>query len=225
VELILVRHAQPDWTPGNRLRNDPELTELGRIQAQRLAERRWGHIDELWVSPMIRASQTAHPIAERFGLTPIVRAWMQEINNPPAWEGSPADNLYQLFAEYNARPIDELWDGVPGGESFSSFHQRVTSGVDEVLAHIGAVRQTEGRPTLWSKPDDRRIMLIAHGGTNAVILGHLLDSVPTPWEWERFDSFHSSVATLTLRPFSTAAVFGMTGFGDVGHLDPDQVTR
>jgi broad specificity phosphatase PhoE len=204
---------------------DPELTELGRIQAQRLAERRWGHIDELWVSPMIRASQTAHPIAERFGLTPIVRAWMQEINNPPAWEGSPADNLYQLFAEYNARPIDELWDGVPGGESFSSFHQRVTSGVDEVLAHIGAVRQTEGRPTLWSKPDDRRIMLIAHGGTNAVILGHLLDSVPTPWEWERFDSFHSSVATLTLRPFSTAAVFGMTGFGDVGHLDPDQVTR
>jgi probable phosphoglycerate mutase len=101
----------------------------------------------------------------------------------------------------------------------------VTTGVDDVLAHIGAVRQTEGRPTLWSKPDDRRIVLIAHGGTNAVILGHLLDSVPTPWEWERFDSFHSSVATLTLRPFSTAAVFGMTAFGDIAHLDPDQVTR
>lgn len=225
MELILVRHAQPDWTPGNRLRNDPDLTDLGRLQAQRLAERRWGHIDELWVSPMIRARQTAQPIADRFGLDPIVRDWMQEINNPPEWEGSPAGSLYEKFAEYDARPMDELWDGVPGGESFARFHDRVTTGVDRVLAHIGSTPQTEGKPRLWSRPDDRRIVLVAHGGTNAVILSHLLDSVPTPWEWERFDSYHASVATLTLRPFSTAAVFGMVSFGDMSHLDADQVTR
>lgn len=225
MELILVRHAEPDWTPGKRLRNDPELTELGHLQARRLAERRWGHIDELWVSPMLRARQTAEPLTERFGLEPIVRDWMEEINNPPEWEGSPADNLYELFAEFNARPIDDLWDGIPGGESLVGFHERVTSGVDGVLDHIGAIRLTDGRPTLWSKPDDRRIVLVAHGGTNAVMLGHLLDSEPTPWEWERFDSAHTSVATLTLRPMSTATVFGMTSFGDVSHLDPDQVTR
>jgi hypothetical protein len=30
--------------------------------------------------------------------------------------------------------------------------------------------------------------VVAHGGTNAVALAHLLDIRPVPWEWLRFES-------------------------------------
>ena len=39
VEIYLIRHGQPDWTPGQVARNDPELTELGQEQAKRAAHR------------------------------------------------------------------------------------------------------------------------------------------------------------------------------------------
>ena len=34
MEIVLVRHAQPDWEPGGRAVDDPGLTELGRSQAE-----------------------------------------------------------------------------------------------------------------------------------------------------------------------------------------------
>lgn len=225
VDFLLVRHAQPDWSPGGRARNNPELTSLGHHQARRLVGRRWGQVDELWVSPMIRARQTIEPLAEALGLEPRIMEWAQEINNPPEWEGSPVDEVAELFAGLNLRPIDDMWDGLPGGESFRGFHQRVTGGLEAALTEVGAVPREDARPHLWDEPDERRIVLVAHGGTNAVILGHLLGMDPTPWEWDRFDSAHTSVATLTTRPISHAVAFGLMGFGDVGHLDPDEVTR
>jgi broad specificity phosphatase PhoE len=225
VELFLVRHAQPDWSPGGRARNDPDLTPLGRRQAARLTGRRWGRVDELWVSPMTRARQTAEPLTEALGLEPRIVEWAQEINNPPEWEGSPVDEVAELFAGLNLRSIDEMWDGLPGGETFRGFHRRVTVGIDGAMSGLGAAPRADARPHLWDEPADRRVVLVAHGGTNAVILGHLLGMDPTPWEWDRFDSAHTSVATLLTRPIAHAVAFGLIGFGDVGHLDPDEVTR
>jgi broad specificity phosphatase PhoE len=39
VEIMLIRHGQPDWGPGGKVSNDPVLTELGIAQARRLATR------------------------------------------------------------------------------------------------------------------------------------------------------------------------------------------
>ncbi len=226
--LRLIRHAEPAYVVDRTLFNNPELTARGHRQAKLLATRDWGRVDELWVSPMVRAQQTVAPIAEALGLEPVIRDWMHEIRVPDDWEGSPVERYAEVFEQLNLRAITELWEGIPGGESFRAFHERVTRGLAGTLRGYGAepVVTDEGDPDLWSQPDDVSVLFIAHGGTNAVTLGHLLGASPTPWEWDRFDSAHTSVATLHTRQVAHAVAFGMTGFGDVSHLlGAEEVTR
>lgn len=224
MEIHLVRHGQPDWAPGRRARNDPDLTDLGRRQAELLAAS-LGPYDELWVSPLRRARQTAEPIATRLGLRPRVREWLAEITNPAGWEGSPVEEVQAILARARLRTVDQMWDGLPGGESFRDFHRRVTEGLAADLATRDVRRLDTGYPHLWSGGLEERILVVAHGGTNAVTLGYLLGLDPTPWEWDRFDSAHTSVARLVTKPVATGYAFGMLAFGDTAHLTPDQVTR
>ena len=52
-------------------------------------------------------------------------------------------------------------------------------------------------PALWRMAEpDRHVVIVAHGGTNAVVIGYLLGIQPVPWEWERFVSYHASASTL-----------------------------
>ncbi|MDH4119165.1 MAG: histidine phosphatase family protein [Acidimicrobiia bacterium] len=222
MRIILVRHGQPDWSPGGLVSNDPHLTDLGHAQVERLADRRWGHVDHIWVSPYNRSQETAMPVAKRLGLVIETLDWMAEIGPAPDWEGSPVEELEQILSSFNHGAIDDLWEGMPGGESFRHFHVRVTRGLQAALERLGVSQLGDG---LWSEPPDVTVMLVAHGGTNAVAVGHLLDVDPTPWEWDRFDSAHTSVATLTTRRIAHGSAFGMVGFGDVTHLDADMVTR
>ena len=59
MRLILIRHAQPAWIERGRMVGNPVLTELGGRQARQLAGRSWPDIDELWVSELRRARETA----------------------------------------------------------------------------------------------------------------------------------------------------------------------
>ena len=97
MQLYIIRHAQSTnnalFDPRERV-CDPPLTELGRRQAQILAEHlATGHdldpygnrsgapgygFDQLWVSPMWRALQTAQPIARALGLRVRVRLDIHE---------------------------------------------------------------------------------------------------------------------------------------------------
>lgn len=225
MEIILVRHAEPAWTPGNKVENNPELTERGVRQAEALARREWGEIDEVWVSPLIRARQTMEPLERVLGRSAQVVDWLQEIRNPDDWQGTPADSFYDLFAEHNLSPRELLWEGLAGGESVVDFHSRVVGGLQDTLGSHGLARVDPQDPHLWDQAASKRILWVAHGGTNAVSIGHLLGADPTPWEWSRFDSAHTSVAVLRTTRVSTAYAFGMHGFGDVSHLLADHITR
>ena len=60
---MLIRHAQPEWIRDGLTVVDPPLTELGTRQAQALAEAMAGQeFDEVLVSPLLRARQTAAPV-------------------------------------------------------------------------------------------------------------------------------------------------------------------
>lgn len=225
MEIILVRHGEPAWTPDNKVENNPELTDRGIRQAEALARREWGQIDELWVSPLIRARQTMEPLERALGRRAEVVDWLEEIRNPADWQGTPADSFYDLFAEHNLAPLERLWEGLPGGESVLDFHSRVVGGLQDTLAAHGLARVDPRDPHLWNQAASKRILWVAHGGTNAVSIGHLLGADPTPWEWSRFDSPHTSVAVLRTARISTAYAFGMHAFGDVSHLHADLVTR
>lgn len=226
MDLILVRHGQPDWTPGEIARNDPNLTALGQEQAIRVAQRITGidSIDQIWASTMVRALETAEPISAGLGQDLETHDWLQEINNPPDWEGISAHEVAQRFKDANSRHMDDMWHGLPGGETFRDFHQRVVSGLNATLAAHGIRPQGSGRH-LWEVDEpDRRVVIVAHAGTNAVVLGHLLGLDPVPWDWDRFRQPHTGVSRLTLMPISTGWGFSLRQIGDVAHLDENMVT-
>ena len=227
MDLFLVRHGQPDWAPGRIARNDPGLTELGLEQATRVGHRFASveGVDELWASPMNRAMETSGPVETQLGKKREIYDWLKEIQNPPEWEGEPVEIVERAFEEANFRNMDEMWDGLPKGESFRDFHQRVISGLVETLDSHGVHPASPGDRHLWNVDDpDRRVVIVAHAGTNALILGHLLGLEPVPWEWDRFRQPHTGVSRLTTFRVSTGRAFSLRQLGDVTHLHPGMVT-
>jgi broad specificity phosphatase PhoE len=224
MELVLVRHAQPEWARDRTAQVDPGLTEVGRRQAHLAADRLAGEpFDRVLISTATRARQTASPLLPRLDTTPAAeRPWLHEIHMPAAWEGTPSEEVGRVLAEARGRPRDAWWDGLPGGESFRDFHARVTQGLVEELAALGIHRDAAG---LWHVPEGSpRLLLVAHAGTNSVVLGHLLGLEPEPWEWERFASDHASLTVLRSTRIAGGHIFSLQRFSDVSHLPADLVT-
>lgn len=222
-----MRHGQPDWAPDRIARNDPGLTDLGHQQAERVAHRlsSLSRVDELWVSSMERALETSTPISHEVEKSQEVQEWLEEIRNPPEWEGSPVEEIDRHFQQARARTMDEMWDGLPGGESFRAFHERVVTGLSTTLDSHGIHPMDPEHRHLWTVDDPgKRVIIVAHAGTNAVVLGHLLGLDPVPWEWERFRQPHTGVSRLTMIPISTGWAFSLRQLGDVAHLHPGMVT-
>ncbi len=225
VELLFIRHGEPAWDEAGLAVDDPALTDRGIEQARLLGRALRGlRADQLLVSPLRRAQQTAEPIADALGLEPTTLPWLAEISMG-RWQGTPSEAVERAFRENRGRPLEEQWEGIPGGESFRHFHARVTGGLQEMLDGAGVLRLSE-HPPLWKLCEpERRIVVVAHGGTNAVSLGYLLGIEPVPWEWERFVSFHASVSTLQPVDISSGHTFSLLRFADTTHLPVELQTR
>jgi broad specificity phosphatase PhoE len=225
VELLFVRHAQPEWSRDGRSVDNPGLTDLGHAQGTLVGERFQGaEVDALIVSPLVRAQQTAAYIAEALQMEPVTYEWLAEIG-APVWNDEPTEVVEQIFADIRRRPVEMHWEGIPGGESFRDFHGRVTAGLQYYLDEFGGRRVTEA-PALWHLDQpDRRVVVVAHAGTNATALSYLLGIEPVPWEWERFASFHASVSEIRPIDISDEHAFSLIRFADVTHLPADHQTH
>lgn len=224
MDILLVRHAQPQWDKDAVSSVDPGLTDRGVQQAELLAERMLHErVDLLLVSTARRAQETARPVrARQSGVPTEDRAWLHEIRMPDHWEGTPAEEVNRALTEARQRPRDLWWEGMPGGESFRDFHARVTIGLTAELEGLGVVRRDDG---LWDvTPEVPEITMVAHAGTNSVVLGHLLGLEPEPWEWERFASDHASLTRLRSTRIAGGHIFSLQVFSDVSHLPPPMVT-
>jgi probable phosphoglycerate mutase len=221
VEIFFLRHGQPAWSVEGHSRHDPYLTELGVIQAKKAADR-LARLDpgitEILVSPAVRAQQTAQPLVEATGVQPITVDDLTEMRVPP-WEGEPEEQVQRIFAESRRRPPEEWWDGLEGGESFRDFHRRVERTLTGLLAERG-VTTDPAQAHLWRSDGEagRRVVVVAHGGTNSVALTLLLGVAPTPWEWERFVLNHGSIARVRNVPLAGGHVWSLRAFNDQEHL-------
>lgn len=227
MELFLIRHAQPRWAVDGLGVNNPTLTSLGTRQAELLARQAatWGTVSELLVSTATRSRDTASPLVTVLDAPMSVHEWLHELYPPPEWEGSPVDQVVKVIAEARTRPPEEWWEGLPTGESFRDFHQRVCDGLERALAERGVRRSPDDPTHLWQEDDpNQRLVIVAHGGTNSVILGSLLGLEPVPWEWERFVSLHTGVTILQTEPISAGRIFSLRYFNRVDHLTPEMVT-
>lgn len=224
MELILLRHAQPEWNRDHAAQVDPGLTGLGVEQAE-LTAKRLGveNFDRLLVSTARRAQETAVPVRDQLrAVSTEDREWLHEIRMPDVWEGSPSEEVTRALRDARWRSREEWWQGMPGGESFHDFHARVVLGLGAELAEIGVERTPDG---LWRIPREApRLLFVAHAGTNSVVLGHLLGLAPEPWEWERFAASHASLTVLRTVRIASGHIFSLHTFGDTSHLPPDLVT-
>jgi len=218
--VTLLRHGEPDWTPAGGISvNDPGLTPFGVAQARATAERIAGEgIEAIYVSPYQRSQQTAAALAELTGITPVTIDGLAEVG--VAVEGLSQEEVDRYFVEGSSRPLEEHWEGWPGAETFHDFHARVAAAMDDLLARHGCSATRRSDFTVWQLPEKKpRIAVVAHGGTNAVALTHLLDIRPLPWEWLRFESELAAFSVLQARPLGPGGfVWSLQNFNEVDPL-------
>lgn len=224
MELTLLRHAQPEWIRDGLCVVDPRLSELGFVQAEHLAPAlETDTFDEFLVSPLLRARQTAAPLAIRQGVTPIEDAWLEECREPD-WHGEPAEVARVAYLAELGAHHDDRWNGLPGGESARDFQTRIHAGLLSFLAARGVTRANTELP-LWDiAQPGARILWVAHAGTNSVVLSHLLGVAPVPWEWDRFRIAHASMSRLSTKPVGAHYAFCLDQLSGVEHLPKDMRT-
>ena len=145
--LLLIRHAEPDEDARGRCygRLDIGLSPAGRASAERLAGSvRDVYLEEVYVSPRLRAVQTAAAL----GGTPRVEDRLRELDFGEL-EGRLYDEIEReqptFFRRWMETPTLVRF---PGGESFAELRERVDAAVrDIVAAHT-----------------DRTVGLVSHGG-------------------------------------------------------------
>jgi broad specificity phosphatase PhoE len=220
LELVLVRHAEPDWEPGGRAVDEPGLSERGRLQAERAggALRELGPFDVIYMSPLRRVRETAEPILAALEQKAEVQSWLAELGLP-SLEGQTNEEVVRFFAESRARDLIHWWDGMPGGESFRHFYERVSAGIEGLLAGERRLRVHEdGGHRIWQIPDSGRVLILAHEGTNAVLISHLLGVDPVPWAAIRFTSAHTGIHRLRTTPVARGVVWTLERFNSTEHL-------
>jgi len=220
-QIVLLRHGEPQWSVGDGPAvSDPTLTPFGVWQAEAsarvlAAEHRF---DALYVSPYRRARETAAPLVKETGLELVTVDPLAEVG--VAVEGFSSEEADRYFVEGSRRPLGEHWSGWPGAETFRDFHERVTSGITDILLRHSCRAYREHDFTVWDLPEEKpSIAIVAHMGTNAVILTHLLDIRPVPWEWLRFETGLAAYSVLQARPIGPQGyVWSLLQFDREDHL-------
>lgn len=228
MELVFVRHGEPAWVMGGKPQMDPPLTERGRAQAERAAARLAAgrrKPTEILVSCATRARETAAPIAAATGLEPTVIDDLVELQLPD-WSDLAPEEVAGHFRAARARALHEWWDGIPGGETFHAFHERISRALARILRDRGVVPREGGPKHLYDQArDPGRIVVVGHGGTNSVAMSLLLGVEVVPWEWERIALHHASFVRLRTIPLGGGAVFSLRAHNDVEHLPREMRTR
>ncbi len=137
-EFIFIRHGETPWNREHRFQGqaDPPLNDWGREQAARLGARLADQpADALICSDLLRARQTAEPLARAWRMTPVLRPRLREQAFGDL-EGLDVPTIQQQHPELWARWLEQRADfALPGGgESLRTFHTRVVADVVELAA-------------------------------------------------------------------------------------------
>jgi 2,3-bisphosphoglycerate-dependent phosphoglycerate mutase len=143
-EVIVVRHgASAIGAPGVVLafqdgHADPSLSDGGRAQAERVADRLAGEpVTRVFVTGLARTVQTAAPLAARLGLEPVTIPELREVRLGD-WEGGELGIRMAARDPLALRLLaEERWDVIPGAEPMASVAARVRAGLERVVAETG----------------------------------------------------------------------------------------
>jgi broad specificity phosphatase PhoE len=134
--LVLIRHGETIWHVENRYagRTNIPLSPRGHEQAERLA--RWAssaHLTAIWVSPLVRARQTAEPSERATRLTAHVDPRLEELDFGQG-EGLTRADIERSFPEaFAAFEADPAAHPLPGGENPRHAAERAISCFREIV--------------------------------------------------------------------------------------------
>ncbi len=134
--LYLIRHAQSEGNTGEDLATgDADLTDVGRIQADRLGKRmKDSRLDALYASPLRRTQATASSIGEATGLEVVTNERLREVKL-----GRAEVNIAELPSAERGKIerqvlADGTWDAFPGSEGSAAARKRIEGVLDEIIA-------------------------------------------------------------------------------------------
>jgi broad specificity phosphatase PhoE len=156
MQIILVRHGESVGNFENRLQGqeDYDLTELGRHQAKRAADRLHGlRTTAVYSSHLLRANATATTIADRLGVLPGITEDLAEYHFGEM-SGATYAEIRERFGAI-ANPAERVY---PGEEGRDAFFARVTNAV---------FRIADAHP-------DETVAVVSHGGPIALFCQHVL---------------------------------------------------
>ncbi|MDL1910836.1 histidine phosphatase family protein [Chloroflexi bacterium CFX6] len=134
-QLCLVRHGQTDWNLEGRYQgqSDVPLNENGFAQAMQLAEQLKGEtFAAIYSSDLLRARQTAQPVAKMLGMPVQIEPRLREINQGE-WEGVLVEDIRARYAElWSQRTVDPASVRPPGGETVGEVAARVYAALDDI---------------------------------------------------------------------------------------------
>ncbi|CAM2175748.1 2,3-bisphosphoglycerate-dependent phosphoglycerate mutase [Paraburkholderia sacchari] len=207
-QILFIRHGETAWNRIKRIQGhiDIPLAGSGVEQAQLLAARcaneaRAGvRLDAIWSSDLMRAQQTAQPIADALGLTLQLTEGLRE-RNYGAFQGHDSDQIAERFPdEYAHWQTRDPGFSPPEGESQRVFYHRVLHALEPILA----------------KHPEGRIACVAHGGVLDCIYrfanGLALDA-PRAWPL-----LNTSVNVVDFERDGVVTQARVLAWGDVTHL-------
>lgn len=195
MQLWMIRHALPLRVEGATGGADPGLADDGHQQARRLADwLRGGPIEAVWSSPLLRARETAAPLAAALGVDVLVDDDLAEWDR----DADAYIPLEELKAEGDPR-YQELVDGTWAGEDEgAAFASRLLAAMDRVVAaHPGG-----------------EVAVVCHGGVINVYLAHVLGLGQAMF-------FHPGYTSISRVHAARNGARGIASINETGHLhDP-----
>jgi len=161
--LVLVRHGRSEWNAQRRFagRTDVALDDVGREQARR-AGRALGTTSDLRSSPLSRATETAELLGT--GLAVGIDDAFIELDYGElegADVGSRDASWWKALREDPSTPM-------PGGESLTGLHARVSAALDELFED----------PTGLARAEDEDVVVVSHVGPIKAAVAWALGSGP-----------------------------------------------
>jgi broad specificity phosphatase PhoE len=198
--VFLIRHGATVLTAEDRFAGatDVELSDEGREQARRLAERlSTEKVTAVYASPLGRTVETAGIIAQPHNLEVVRRDGLREISHG-RWEQMTRREVEEKFPDEAAAWEEDPYTFAPvGGESGLAVTARALPVLIEIVrAHHGA-----------------RVAIVSHKATIRLLLSSLLGFDPRRYR----DNLDQSPAALNIVDFRDAAHARLTLFNDTSH--------
>ncbi|MDQ2790336.1 MAG: bifunctional RNase H/acid phosphatase [Pseudonocardiales bacterium] len=198
--LLMLRHGQTERSAQRRYsgRADLPLTELGERQAAAAAARLalTEGVAAVVSSPLLRARQTAQPVADALGVPLTFHEGLIETDFG-AWDGLTFAEAQAQDPDLHTRWLTDTSAAPPGGESMDEVHRRVRRVRDQLIAEHGA----------------ETLIVVSHVTPIKALLRMALDAGPS-----LLHRLHLDVASLSIAEFYPDGPATVRLVNDTGHV-------